>query len=353
VHHATTSRVNGDHGGEVEVVKSRTVARWTYLGLGVALGTLLLWLALRSVDAAGLTAALAATDPLLVLLGLLAVGATIVAKALRWRLLFYPQHRTQRWTVLTSALVIGQTVNFLLPARVGELARAYLAGEAEGQGKLLALGTIVVEKLLDGLTLLLLLALLFVVVPVPDWLRLSGAISGLVLVFLLLAVLLLTGQRRRLLGVMDRLGEALPALERLGLRRRTAALADGLSALQSGGVNVRLLLWTTGIWLLAGLTNYLILLALRIEVPLLAASLVVLVVVHLGMVVPTSPARIGVFHYLCLLALSLLGVEQSVALAYGFVLHGVVVLPVIVAGLLCLWKENLSLYRILAEVDER
>lgn len=349
--HGATVRVTGDDWGEVRVVKSRTVARWTYLSFGLALGALLLLLALQSVDAAALADALAATDPLLLLLGLLTVGATIVAKALRWRLLFYPQHRTQSWTVLTSALVIGQTVNFLLPARLGELARAYLAGEAEGQGKLLALGTIVVEKLLDGLTLLLLLALLFVVVPVPDWLRLSGGISALVLVILLLAVLLLTGQRRRLLGAMDRAGDVVPALERLGLRRRTAALADGLSALQSGWVNVRLLLWTAGIWLLAGLSNYLILLALRIEVPLLIASLVVLVVVHLGMVVPSTPARIGVFHYLCLLSLSLLGVEQSVALAYGFVLHGVVVLPVIVAGLLCLWKENLSLYRLATEVE--
>jgi uncharacterized protein (TIRG00374 family) len=343
--------VTGDHGGEVSVVRSRTVARWTYLSLGLALGTLLLLLALRSVDAAGLTSALAATDPVLLLLGLLTVGVTIVAKALRWSLLFYPQHRAQRWTVLTSAIVIGQTVNFLLPARLGELARAYLAGEAEGQGKLLALGTIVVEKLLDGLTLLLLLALLFVAVPVPDWLRLSGAISALVLVLLLLAVLLLTGQRRSLLAAMDRVGDVVPVLQRLGLSRRTAALADGLSALQSGRVNVRLLLWTAGIWLLAGLTNFLILLALHIEVPLLVASLVVLVVVHLGMVVPSSPARIGVFHYLCLLSLSLLGVEESAALAYGFVLHGIVVLPVIVAGLLCLWKENLSLYRLAAEVE--
>jgi hypothetical protein len=226
-----------------------------------------------------------------------------------------------------------------------------VVGEAAGQHKLLALGTIVVEKLLDGLTLLLLLALLFVVVPVPDWLRISGVASALVLVILLLTVLLLTGRRRRLLGAMDRVGQIVPALERLGLRRRTATLADGLSSLKSRQVNVRLLLWTATIWLLAGSTNYFILLALGIEVPLALASLVVLVVVHLGMVVPSSPARIGVFHYLCFLALSLLGVEQSSALAYGFVLHGIVVLPAIFAGLLCLWRENLSLYRLATEVE--
>ena len=131
------------------------------------------------------------------------------------------------------------------------------------------------------------------------------------------------------------------------------SLARGLSSLGSGRVNLRLLVWTAGIWLLAASTNYFILVALHIQTPLVLASLLVLVVLHLGLVVPTSPARIGVFHYLCLLSLSLLGVEESLALAYGFVLHFVVVLPVIFAGLLCLWKENLSLYRLLAEVDGR
>jgi uncharacterized protein (TIRG00374 family) len=338
-------------GGSEDYAVKRSMARWTYLSIGLALGVLLLVLALRSVDPAGLATALMDTDPLLLLLGLVTVGVTVVAKSLRWRLLFYPRHRDLSWMGLLSALLIGQTVNLLLPARLGELARAYVVGEAEGQHKLLALGTIVVEKLLDGLTLLLLLAVLFVVVPVPDWLRVSGAASALVLGIVLLAVLLLTGQRHRLLGAMDRIGQIVPPLERLGLRRRTATLADGLRSLKSRRVNLRLLLWTAAIWLLAGVTNYLILLALGIEVPLLVASLVVLVVVHLGMVVPSSPARIGVFHYLCLLALSLLGVEQSAALAYGFVLHAIVVLPVIFAGLLCLWKENLSLYRLATEVE--
>jgi uncharacterized membrane protein YbhN (UPF0104 family) len=227
-----------------------------------------------------------------------------------------------------------------------------VVGERAGERKLLSLGTIVVEKLLDGLMLSVLIVLLCVVLPVPHWLRLSGAASGLVVAMLLLAVLLLTGQRGRLLGAMERVDRAVAVLGRVGLSRRTAALADGLSSLQSLQVNLRLLIWTVGIWLLAGLTNCLVLLALDIEVPLLLGALVVLVVVHLGMVVPSSPARIGVFHYLCLLSLTLVGVDASLGLACGFVLHSVVVLPVIIAGLVCLWWENLSVYRLLREVDE-
>ncbi len=343
----TDVRVRGVH-----TVNSGTVGRWAYLVMGLAVGVLLLVLALESVDPAGLIAALTSTDPLLLCLALLTFGATVVAKALRWRLLFYPRHGTQSKGTLLSALLMGQMVNFLLPARLGELVRAYVVGERGGQRKLLALGTIVVEKVLDGLMLCLLLACLCLVLPVPHWLRLAGAASALALAVLLLAVLLLTGQRGRLLGAMGRVDQAVPVLGRLGLSRRTAALADGLSSLQSRQVNLRLLVWTVGIWLLAGVTNCLVLLALDIEVPLLLGALVVLVVVHLGMVVPSSPARIGVFHYLCLLSLALLGVDASLGLAYGFVLHSVVVLPVIFVGLFCLWRENLSVYRLLREVDD-
>lgn len=325
--------------------------RRAYLGIGLALGVLLLVLAVRSVDPSALKKSLTGINPWWVAIGLLTVAGTILAKALRWRLLFYPSHEDLRLSTLVSGLLIGQTVNLLLPARLGELTRAYLVGEVEKRPTLLALGTIVVEKTLDGLALLVLLGILFAIMPVPPWLRLAGGAAALLTALLLAGVLLLTGGRQRVVDACESLCQSVPMLGRWGLRRRVGSLADGLRSLQASGVWLRLLLWTAAIWLLAGLTNYCVLLALGIEVPLVLASLFVLAVVHLGLVVPTSPARIGVFHYLCLLALLFLGVEESQALAYGLVLHSIVVLPIIGAGLACVWRENLSLFRLAAEVD--
>lgn len=330
----------------------KSAVRSASLGIGLALGVLLLVLAFKGVDPSVLTAALARTDLRLVALGLATVAATTGAKARRWGLLFYPSHRNLRFGKLLSAILIGQMMNSLLPARSGELARAYLIGETEGQHKLFALGTIVVEKLLDGLMLLLLLTLLLLLMPLPDWLRIPGAMTGLVLAGLLAAILLLTGRREKILGAMDRFCQLAPVLERFGLRHRLGVLADSLSSIRARDVNTRLLGWSVGIWLLAALTNCLTLLALGIEAPLLVASLLVLVVIHLGLVVPSSPARVGVFHYICVLSLSVFDVEGSLALAYGFVLHFIVVLPIIFVGIFCLWKENLNLYRLVREVDE-
>jgi uncharacterized membrane protein YbhN (UPF0104 family) len=319
------------------MVRTSAVVQKVYLWVGLTLGVFLLVLAVRGVDPSALKRSLTGTNPWWVALGLLTVAGTIVAKALRWRLLFYPAQQNLRLTTLVSALLIGQTVNFLLPARVGEFARAYLVRDREKRHAMLALGTIVVEKTLDGLALLLLLGILFVVTPVPPWLRVSGGAATLATALLLAAVLLLTSGKQRVVSASERLCQFVPALGRLGLDRRIGALADGLRSLQANGVQARLL----------------VLLALDIETPLVTASLLVLTVVHLGLAVPTSPARIGVFHYLCLLSLSVLGVDESQALAYGFVLHFIVVLPPIAAGLVCLWKENLTLYRLVAEVEGR
>ena len=336
---------------EVLVTTSSAGLRWTYLGIGLALGFLLLALAIKGVDAAALRRSLASANPWLVGLGLLAVVGTVVAKVLRWRLLFYPSCEGLRLSTLFSALLIGQTINLLLPARLGELARAYLVAQEEKRSALSVLGTVVAEKTLDGFALVLLLGVLLLLMPLPPWLRVSGGAAALMTSVLLVGVLLLTGERRRVIGASEELCLIAPVLGRLKLGERVSALGEGLSSLRARGIQARLLLWTAAIWALGALTNYLVLLALRVEVPLVLASVLVLTVVHLGLVVPTSPARIGVFHYLCLLALSLLAVEKSAALAFGLVLHGIVVLPVMAVGLVCLWKKNLSLYRLAADVD--
>ncbi len=335
------------------MVISRSSVWKASLATGVALGIVLLILAFRGVRPTALLMAVEATDARLVALGLVTVAATIAAKTFRWGLLFYPRHRNLRLSHLFSAMVIGQTMNFLLPARVGELARAYLIGESEGQSKLFALGTIIVEKLLDGAMLLLVLASLFVVMPLPDWLRMAGATAALALGSLLVAIVLLTGQRDSILAALRRASRIVPGLERLGLPDRLEVLGDSLASLRASNVNGRLVAWSFGVWVLAGLTNCLTLLALGIEVPLVVASLFVLVVIHIGLVVPSSPGRLGVFQYLCVLSLSVFGVEGALALAYGFVLHFIVVLPVILAGVLCLWKENVTLYRLIRQVGDR
>ena len=95
------------------------------------------------------------------------------------------------------------------------------------------------------------------------------------------------------------------------------------------------------IWLAALATNQLILLALDLRLPW-TASLMVLVVLQVGITLPSVPGRIGVFEYLCILSLAVFGVAQAPALTYGILLHVVVLVPTTLAGLAAIWLLGLS-----------
>ena len=130
--------------------------------------------------------------------------------------------------------------------------------------------------------------------------------------------------------------------------RPYATITAALTTLCRRHVAVPLVSWSVLVWALAALTNCVTFLALGIDVPFLAA-LLLLAALHLGVAVPSSPGRVGVFHYICILSLSLFSVDRSVALSYGLVLHLVVFVPMMSLGTWFLWKENYELSKSKAE----
>src|SRR5262249_22223914 len=108
--------------------------------------------------------ATAAVRPVPVALAVVSTLATLIIVTLRWRLLFYPQHRDRRFRALFRSLVVGQMINIVSPLRVGEIARMYELAAQEPVSKTQVLATLALEKVLDlivfGLALVLLLGLI-------------------------------------------------------------------------------------------------------------------------------------------------------------------------------------------------
>ena len=264
---------------------------------------------------------------------------TFWAIAARWQRLFVP-HASPSRARLFEILTIAQLVNGVLPAKPGPLVRAYLAGKGDSKGVAFALSTIVGEKLVEGASLLAIGAVLLPFAPLADWLRpASWAGVGLILLALVLVVWIAFRQEtagwwlERWLARWPRLlGAARSALAALGVwrdRRAMLALAG----------------WSAGIWGITVLLNQLLLWSLGIDVPLVAPVLL-LVVLQLGVRVPSSPGSIGVFHYLSVLTLSLFGVEKDLAFSYGVLLHLVTYLPPSLLGIVYLGRSGYSLRRL-------
>jgi uncharacterized protein (TIRG00374 family) len=272
-------------------------------------------------------------------------AGTIASKVLRWQLLFPGDHSRIRRGKLLSALMISYALNTILPARLGELARAYVIGESENLSKSLAVSTILVEKVLDVLTLLLFLVLLLPFVTLPSWIQQSALVLAPVFVGLFVLLLALAYQRTRTLGVVSSVLKRLP---RFGAERLLAYIDSALSGFDVLGslkTNLVLWAWSMAVWVTSGLFMLVVMYAFHIEAPP-AAAFLLLCVTSLGMTVPSSPGYIGVYHWLVVSTLQIFGVEREPALSFAFALHALTFLPLTLLGIYYMMRENYSLQRI-------
>jgi len=318
--------------------RSTLPALLTWGGLLVSL--LFIFLAFRGIDFGALRSALVRSDYWMVVPALAVLAVAVALRAVRWRILFSPEHRPPL-PIVAEAMMIGYLFNNILPARAGEAARVIALRQRAGTPKFEGLGTVVAERALDVLVLLALLFALAPVAPHADWLPgalLLGAVmfSAIAVVFVAFS---LYGERParfmlRPLGV-------LPAMSRE--RRELAAmnLVRGFAVFRQHSITIPALALTVASWLLIAVAFWLCMTGFDLGVGLTAAIFVV-VAVNLALILPSGPAGIGVFEAATLVALLPYDIDRATALSYALVLHALNFLPFIVFGYLALHVHTLA-----------
>jgi hypothetical protein len=292
---------------------------FSYLALsGINLG--LAWRALRSCDFWWLGAAL------------IALGAGVQARAIRWRSLF-ARGRRPGVGVVANATMVGYLYNNVMPARAGEAARVLVLTQRSSTPPVEIVGTVMLERLYDVVAILVVFFAAEPWLPHVSWFG-AAAVAALVLAALIIAaatLLAVYGDRplRLLLRPLGRL--SLFSGERL--ERTVAELTHGLSGLRHLGLALEAFAWTIAAWLLTALCAYLVTLAFHMHLAF-SCGVLVAVAVGLGMIIPSAPAAVGVFETAALIALVAYGVPHSTALSYAVVLHVVNFVPYLVVGAL-------------------
>lgn len=308
--------------------------------LGCAVSGLAIFFAIHNISLDDVGHVLLQASPGFIALALLSVAINTVSKAIRWHILIGPRGHAIGMGKLLIALLIGQMLNTLIPARVGDISRAYVIG-GMGPGRAFVFGTVVIEKFLDMIAYVVLFLLLIVLFPLPAWINQSvyalTGVAALVMIFVLLLML----YRNWCFQLIERSLIWLPSRLRQPLLKHLHAGIASLDVLQHRSDLIRLTLWTVLIWVTALLTNHLTLLALGIDLPPVA-SLLVLIVLQAGITLPSTPGKIGVFEYGCVLALAVFGIDQALGLGYGLLLHTIVLVPTTLIGLLFFWVWGLT-----------
>ncbi len=201
-----------------------------------------------------------------------------------------------------------------------------------------ALGSVALEKVWDLLAALLCGLLLLALAPLPDWFSNSTwSTAGILLIG---GLVLWAGLRWQ--DVLFRWAALIlarfPAGWDKALLPRLQRLAQGLNSLQSAQASGRVFMWTVVYWGCGGLSNWAVMRAFDVNLPV--AALFLLVALMVGNAVVPTPARLGVFEGLCVVSLGLFDVPYDLALAVGLVLHLVVMgPPLITAGVLALGTQ--------------
>lgn len=254
---------------------------------------------------------------------------------------------------------VGYFANITLPLRMGEVLKAVLIGNHASIPRSSALATVVEERMLDGLSLLLLIAIIAIVNALyfntvqGIGRRIGPAVLGIGLSALLLTVIvvILAFSRDPLGGVLGQIIRLLP--KKIGAK--VHLLADqflaGLAMLRTGHKYAVIFTETAILWLMYGLQIYFALLAFGfntsvpiIEATPLFASFIILLFGAVGLSVPSAPAGVGTFHAAVILALSLLGVSDSdIAAGFAVVLHAVTTIYYLAVGMFFLWREGMHI----------
>jgi uncharacterized protein (TIRG00374 family) len=304
--------------------------------LGLVVSAICIVALLTQVDLERTWTTLTQAQPLWLLLTVGVLVLNMVSKAIVWRLLYYPVTGLHLRN-LFSTLYIGYLVSTVTPMRLGEVARAYLVTKTEPVTFSQSVGTVLVEKVLDLLTVLAFLAALSLLVPLPElavpgWVLAAFGLVGLV--GLLGLAYLPRGPLLRALTAMQR---RLPLVRRLDLAALVGPFLDALAVLRYREVVAALTFWQVVVWLESALGNYLVMVALGLPAPF-AAAVFVTIVTSLGMIVPSAPGYVGVFHYLSVVAVTAFGVDASQAMSYALVSHAVTYGSFVVGGLYYVWR---------------
>jgi uncharacterized protein (TIRG00374 family) len=314
----------------------------------------LLYLVFRSVQGqdsalSQLTTALNSADWRLILPAIMLYFVGVWLRSARWRLLL-PGYAV-RTATLFRALVVGFTVNNLLPLRLGEVARVYLLARWCRVPYGATLASLLVERVLDGLSLAVLFLIALTMVPAPGYLLVGVLAAGL---FLAAAGLLALAAWRAsaVTTVAGFIARPLPA--RLGglIERLASSFAHSLVLVHSPGRLARLL----GLSVLAWCFELGLFYVLLVSFGLPASYPVALLVgsaANFATLVPSGPGYAGTFDAALIKVTQDLvaGVSAGQAIAYDIVVHATLFLPVVIVGTLVLWRSNMTFNQITRTPD--
>lgn len=291
-------------------------------------------------------------------------------RAVRWRWILKSRHDYSS-SQLFPSLIIGFALNSLLPLRAGEFARPFILSRRQKIPYTTVLATVVVERIVDSLTLLFsfFIVLLFIKIDpesqysisMGKWQytitgeMLTGLNRKLALVtflLLLISITFIIDATRRIYEIIIRHIPLLGSSLKQKLIHILHQFSHGFHSLKNIRYLIMIFLYSLIIWVLVGFS----LQVMSWGFPDLSIQfqhgMAIMIIICIAIIIPAAPGYWGLYECGCIFALIALGLVPSTdkgyanALGFSLVIHTFQIVPIILIGLYYLWKENISISQI-------
>jgi len=301
---------------------------------GLALSALLVWLSIRGIEFRGVIDGFRTIRCWYLFPAVAAMFLMQLLRSIRWGVILRPIEKVDQLS-LFSVTSVGFLAIIAIPARMGELARPYLITKKSRIPMSSALGTIFVERVLDSLTVLIIAVVALFFAALPPWLVRSGVLFLLVTLGLFAVMVRMMVRREATLRILAPLIGRLPVRYAGTVNRLIDHFIEGFRIVVDPALLLLVSLLSIVIWFVDVLAIYLLFLAFGLHLPV-AAAFVLMIILIIGIAIPTAPGFIGNWHYFCILGLGLFGIPKTDALTFAIIYHALSIGIVILLGLIFL-----------------
>lgn len=319
------------------------------LFIGLAISLVLLYFTFRGLEWAEVVQALRSANYVFIALSALVILSAFGVRAMRWSWLLRPV-RYLPWRGLFSVVLIGFFGNYVLPAKTGELVRAYVLGKREGMSKSALIGSIAVEKTMDTLILFVILLGTLWAVPLPEDISNFERLAALFLIAVIGVMLLLAARGRTVSNLIIRVLQFVFPWWKERVARITNSFVDGLSVLYHRSSISVVLALSLVIWLMTTLNFWLIGQALNLNIPLFAYVIIV-AVTNMASFIPSAPGRFGTLEALSVFVLGIFGVDKNTAVLFPILLRIAQLVPILL-GYVFLNREGVKILDVQKSAQE-
>lgn len=268
--------------------------------------------------------------------GMLGMVLILLIRGVRWRIFLLPMGNYSALT-LYKGTAAGFFTNYVLPFRIGEIVRAYITGRFIGKKGALLLPSIVIERMIDGVSFFFFVVIFSLFIDLPLTHKQITMVRILLIAILMLFVLIIY--------LYYKLREKITNY----LQRKEGKvwgffhdLHNGMLALFKIRHPFKILFYSLSIWFVTGLTYWAGIKACHLELGFVEAF-ILMATAMIAIAIPAAPGYVGTFHAAIVATLVALNIDKSVAASYAFLQHLIGLIPICILGFIHFLEANVSL----------